>query len=113
MVNPNTQAQRVLNISRAGIICLLACTAPLLVGCKDKGGTTAAASNEIKVGEYASLTGDTATFGQSTHLGIQLAIDELKAAGGVNGEEDNAGDGGRRQQAGPGAVCRYKADHAG
>lgn len=43
--------------------------------------------NEILVGEYASLTGGTATFGQGTHNGIQLAIDEANAAGGVNGKQ--------------------------
>ena len=35
-----------------------------------------AAGNEILVGEYSSLTGGTATFGQSTHNGILLAFDE-------------------------------------
>ena len=42
---------------------------------------------EIKIGEYASLTGGTATFGQSSHKGTQLAIDELNAAGGVLGKK--------------------------
>jgi branched-chain amino acid transport system substrate-binding protein len=42
--------------------------------------------NEILVGEYGSLTGSDATFGQSTHEGVQLALDEANAAGGVNGK---------------------------
>jgi branched-chain amino acid transport system substrate-binding protein len=37
----------------------------------------------IRVGEYASLTGREATFGQMSHLGTRLAIDEINAAGGV------------------------------
>ena len=41
----------------------------------------------IPVGEYASMTGDTATFGQSSHKGIALAVDEINAAGGVNGRQ--------------------------
>jgi branched-chain amino acid transport system substrate-binding protein len=43
-------------------------------------------SNEILVGEFGSLTGSDATFGVSTHEGIQLALDEANAAGGVNGK---------------------------
>lgn len=42
--------------------------------------------NEIRIGEYGSLTGGQATFGTSTHEGIQLAVDEINAAGGVNGK---------------------------
>ena len=48
------------------------------------GGAT---GNEILVGEYGSLTGSTATFGQSTHNGIVLALDEVNAAGGINGRQ--------------------------
>ena len=43
----------------------------------------AADTNVIKIGEYASLTGKEATFGQSSHNGTELAIDELNAAGGL------------------------------
>ncbi|ACB75302.1 ABC transporter substrate-binding protein [Opitutus terrae] len=41
------------------------------------------AAEPIKVGEYASLTGKEASFGQSSHKGIVLAIEEINAAGGV------------------------------
>jgi len=44
-------------------------------------------SNVIRVGEYASLTGKEATFGQSSHNGTQLAVEELNAAGGVLGKQ--------------------------
>ena len=44
-------------------------------------------SGEVLVGEYGSLTGSEATFGQSTHNGILIALDELNAAGGVNGRK--------------------------
>ena len=46
-----------------------------------------AAESPIKIGEYASLTGKDATFGQSQHKGIVLAIEELNAAGGVLGRK--------------------------
>jgi branched-chain amino acid transport system substrate-binding protein len=39
----------------------------------------------IRVGHFASMTGDTATFGQSADRGMQLAIQEINAAGGVLG----------------------------
>ncbi len=45
----------------------------------------AAASDPIRIGHYASLTGDTATFGQSTDRGIRMKIDEVNAQGGVLG----------------------------
>ena len=41
------------------------------------------ASDTIRVGEYASLTGKEASFGQSSHKGIVLAIEEINAKGGV------------------------------
>jgi branched-chain amino acid transport system substrate-binding protein len=44
-------------------------------------------SNEILIGEYSSLTGTTATFGQSTHNAITLAFDEINAAGGLIGKK--------------------------
>lgn len=40
----------------------------------------------IKIGEYASLTGKEATFGQSAHKGIVMAFEEINAAGGVLGK---------------------------
>ena len=43
------------------------------------------ATDPIRVGEFASLTGVNASFGQMSHRGTELAIDELNAAGGVLG----------------------------
>ena len=45
-------------------------------------------AQEIAVGEFASLTGGNATFGQSSHNGTALAIDEINASNGVlNGQK--------------------------
>jgi branched-chain amino acid transport system substrate-binding protein len=41
----------------------------------------------ILVGEYGSFTGSEATFGQSTHAGVLLAVQELNATGGINGKK--------------------------
>ena len=49
---------------------------------------SSALAQEIAVGEFASLTGGNATFGQSSHNGTALAVDEINAGGGVlNGEK--------------------------
>jgi len=48
-------------------------------------GLTAQAASPIKIGEYGSLTGKEASFGQSSHKGIVLAFEELNAAGGALG----------------------------
>ncbi len=76
----------------------LAALALLLAGCGPATDT-----NVIKIGEYASLTGKEATFGQSSHNGTELAIDELNAAGGLLGKtlqlitEDNQSKAGESQ----------------
>ena len=54
-------------------------------GCKKTGPK--AESNEIVVGEFAALTGGTASFGQSSHKGTQMAVDEINAAGGILGKK--------------------------
>ena len=57
-------------------------------GCsKEPGGGSGSAADRIKAGEYASLTGKEAAFGQSSHKGTALAIDEVNLAGGVLGKK--------------------------
>jgi branched-chain amino acid transport system substrate-binding protein len=43
------------------------------------------AADPIKIGEYASLTGKEASFGQSSHKGLTMAFEEINAAGGALG----------------------------
>lgn len=45
------------------------------------------AEDTIKIGEFASMTGKEATFGQTSHRGALLAIEEVNAAGGVLGRK--------------------------
>jgi len=54
----------------------------LLVGCKQQGG-----GDTIKIGEFASLSGSEASFGKSSHNGTLIAIDEIKASGGLLGKK--------------------------
>ncbi len=51
------------------------------------GISSALAQDEIKVGEFASLTGGSASFGQSAHKGTALAVEEINAAGGLLGKK--------------------------
>ncbi len=87
-------------LTRAGLLtALLPGMVLLLAGCPDpnagktggEGGSApagAAAQNlsatEIKIGEYASETGKTSTFGVESNAGVQFAVEELNAAGGID-----------------------------
>ncbi|HLN81447.1 MAG TPA: ABC transporter substrate-binding protein [Thermoanaerobaculia bacterium] len=63
-------------------VLLAVLSAALLVPACRRGG-----GDEILVGEYGSLTGTTATFGQSTNNAIQMAFEQINAAGGVLGKK--------------------------
>lgn len=45
------------------------------------------AADTIRVGEYASLTGKDASFGQTSHKGLTMAFEEINAGGGVLGRK--------------------------
>ena len=62
-------------------------TAGFLSGCNQSSSSASAESDRVKIGEFASLTGSEATFGQSSHHGTQLAVDELNASGGLLGKK--------------------------
>jgi branched-chain amino acid transport system substrate-binding protein len=49
--------------------------------------TALRAQGTIKIGEFASLTGKEATYGQTAHKGTLLAVEEINAAGGVLGRK--------------------------
>jgi branched-chain amino acid transport system substrate-binding protein len=70
---------------------LLAATLSCLIwasGCGKSGGSGGGgAADTIKVGEFASLTGKEASFGQSSHKGTLLAVEQINAAGGVLGKK--------------------------
>jgi branched-chain amino acid transport system substrate-binding protein len=54
----------------------------IALGCKQQHP-----ANEIVIGVYGSLTGTTATFGQSNKNGVQMAADEINARGGLLGKK--------------------------
>ncbi len=51
------------------------------------GAQQVTAADVIKVGEVGSMTGSEATFGTSTHKGIELAFNQVNQAGGVKGKK--------------------------
>jgi branched-chain amino acid transport system substrate-binding protein len=59
----------------------------ITVACERKPGTGGAntTTGDIVVGMYGSLTGDGASFGQSSREGTELAVDEINSAGGLLG----------------------------
>lgn len=45
------------------------------------------AEDTLKIGFLATLTGEGSTFGQEQRRGALIAIDEINAAGGINGKK--------------------------
>jgi len=66
---------------------MLRCIFPTVCLALIAAGSVIFAQDEIVIGEYASLTGGSASFGQSSHKGTALAIDEINTAGGVLGKK--------------------------
>ncbi len=70
-----------------------------LSGCANKSSGTGpsptggggGASGAIVIGEYGSMTGDQATFGTATDNGIQLAVSQANASGGIDGRQVRVG----------------------
>ena len=71
------------------VIALIAVTFIGLVGCKDKGNDASGGVTEdsVKLGLFVSTTGGIATFGLDTKNGVELAVEEINAAGGINGKK--------------------------
>jgi len=63
----------------------------ILYGCNNK------SSDKIVIGEFASLTGNEATFGLSQDMGLKIAVEDINTSGGLLGKkvelvtEDNQG----------------------
>jgi len=79
----------------AAVVALLAAACGNVAS--DSGGSGAAAApppgvtdKEIKIGATLPLTGTAAVSGQGLQVGIQLAVDEINEAGGIEGRKVNA-----------------------
>lgn len=85
---------RLLAPRKLALLGALGLVATLLAGCPPPpppppagGGTTSgtgggSVTGELMLGHFASMTGDTADFGQMSDKGVKLAVEELQAAGG-------------------------------
>lgn len=69
------------NIYKLFALLLIITSGFILISCKEEN------KNEILIGEFASLTGSEATFGQSSHNGLMLAVEEINSSGGVLGKQ--------------------------
>ena len=68
------------------LLALGACKKPEAAPTPAGSTTPAAESTGLVIGHYASLTGNTAHFGQDTDKAVRLAVEEVNAAGGVLGK---------------------------
>lgn len=63
-----------------GVVCVAALLALLPMACNRR-------SNEIVIGAALPLTGPTSYYGEDSKRGIDMALDEINAAGGVRGQK--------------------------
>lgn len=112
---------------RSLVLCLIAAGSVGLVGCQKKehssqpvasavgpGSALPAGGDTILLGEVGSLTGGQATFGISSRNGIELALNEANAAGGVLGKKLAVrvyDDQGKPEEAGNAVVRLINQDH--
>ena len=64
------------------VVLLVAMCMCIMVGC---GSNESAATPVYKIGSTGPITGDAAIYGQAVMHGAQIAVDEINAAGGING----------------------------
>jgi branched-chain amino acid transport system substrate-binding protein len=70
-------------VKKTSIILAIMMTLVIFTGCSQ----SATSSDEILVGVNYELSGDVATYGQSSVEGIEFAIEEMNEAGGINGKK--------------------------
>jgi branched-chain amino acid transport system substrate-binding protein len=80
------EPMNVMNVRRPfGLLAATVAMVCAVSACERKSADGASSTGDVVVGFYGSLTGDGASFGQSSKDGAQLALEELNAAGGVLG----------------------------
>lgn len=85
MVNRVRQGRRWGSSSAMAAMLAGAVIAMAAAGCERKPGAAGETTGDIPIGMYGSLTGDGASFGQSSREGTELAVDEINNAGGLLG----------------------------
>ncbi len=72
--------KKFLSLAMAAVVAVAA-----LAGCAGGAGNYTAENTEFFIGATGPLTGDTSSYGISVNEGAMLAIEEINAAGGLNG----------------------------
>ncbi|HHW57648.1 MAG TPA: ABC transporter substrate-binding protein [Clostridia bacterium] len=73
-----------MNIKKYSIIFALIFVVLIFASCSQ---TTSKNNDVIKIGVNYELSGDVATYGQSSVEGIELAVEQINKAGGINGKQ--------------------------
>jgi branched-chain amino acid transport system substrate-binding protein len=71
--------------SRVMMVVMVMALVMLMMNCHRDSSTKPSSTKPIKIGSVLSLTGDLAEYGTRCKEGIDLAVDEINAAGGING----------------------------
>jgi branched-chain amino acid transport system substrate-binding protein len=72
------------------MLILTVCTVLVLASCKQEDNDEADAGvvdDKVRIGLFVSTSGDFGTYGQDTRAAVNLAMDEINAAGGVLGKQ--------------------------
>ena len=94
-------------------VCAALLVALATAGCSDA-GPDSSRPDVLRIGQFGPLTGSEATFGQSAQAGVQLAVEEQNARGGVLGrkvEVVSYDDRGSSQEAGTAVTRLVTEDH--
>lgn len=73
--------KKINKILSVALVAVMVCAT--LVGCGNSGSTDS--GDVFKIGGIGPTTGDAATYGTAVKNGIQIAVDEINEAGGING----------------------------
>ena len=73
--------KKINKILSVALVAVMVCAT--LVGCGNSGSTTS--GDVFKIGGIGPTTGDAASYGIAVKNGIQIAVDEINEAGGING----------------------------
>jgi branched-chain amino acid transport system substrate-binding protein len=91
-------------VVRAGVLAVLVGVMLVAAACGSDEQSSGSSGGSIKIGLSGALTGGDAILGQTQREGVQLAVDEINGAGGINGRkielvtEDEANDPSRMAQ---------------
>src|SRR4051812_3411143 len=85
---PSSIRQSLISVVSAGLLLMMGSACTQKAG--EPSGSTAAQQasvDTILIGEVGSMTGNEASFGVSTHNGIELALKQINSQGGVKGKQ--------------------------